>query len=72
MLTRVNDVARLLGEPDHVIRYWSDEFKVRPLRSKGDHRHFEPSHVATMAEIQRLLRTEGLTMAAAKRRLKGK
>jgi DNA-binding transcriptional MerR regulator len=72
LLTRVGDVARELGVPDHVVRYWSDQFGVRPGRQHGGHRVYSERNVARLKEIQRLLKEEKLTIAGAKARLERK
>ncbi len=67
---RIGEVARLLGVPTHVLRYWESEFpQLKPVRAPSGHRLYHRRHIALAAHIQRLVRDEGLTIAGAKKRL---
>jgi DNA-binding transcriptional MerR regulator len=71
MLTRVGDVARILGVAEHVVRYWSDEFSIKPERRPGGQRVYSPANIDRLREVHRLLKVEKMTMKGAKRLLKG-
>jgi DNA-binding transcriptional MerR regulator len=68
---RVGDVARLLGEKQHVIRWWEHEFRrwVQPTRSRRGQRIYSRHTVEILLEIRRLLRVELYTIAGARRQL---
>ena len=71
----IGDVARMLGEPEHVLRFWQSEFGYAlglgsVPRSRGKRRCYPPDTVATLREVQRLLRVELYTIAGAKRQLR--
>jgi len=69
---RIGDVARLLNEPTHVLRFWEEEFKpwVQTLSSPKGQRIYTEQVVRNLTEIQRLLRQELYTHEGAKRQLR--
>jgi len=68
---RVGDVARMLNEPTHVLRYWEDEFaKWLPIERHRGQRLYSPRMLENLREIQRLLRVELYTIEGAKRQLR--
>jgi DNA-binding transcriptional MerR regulator len=62
---RVGDVARELGEPVSVIRYWSDWFKV-PVSRVGGQRRFPQKAVDRLRLVKFLLRNERYSIEGAK------
>ena len=63
----IGEVAQLLGVRQHVLRYWEDQFpQLRPLTRAGGRRYYRPEDVALVAEINRLLHTEGFTIRGAR------
>lgn len=66
---RIGAVAKLLGEPTHVIRFWQKQFGVRDERSKKRQRVFSEATVCKLLLIQALLRVELYTISGAKLRL---
>lgn len=70
MITTVSTVARELGETPVTIRYWSDEFAIRPARTSTNQRHYDASTIAKLRHVRWLLRVEGYTIAGAKRQLR--
>lgn len=66
---RVGDIARQLDETEVTIRYWCDKLRV-PVRRVSGQRFFDPVAQARIAEIHRLVRIEGHTLAGAKRKLR--
>ena len=68
--SRIGEVARMLGVKPHVVRYWEQEFGVRPLRSKSCQRVYNWSQLQKLLEIRRLLKVELYTIAGAKRQLR--
>lgn len=68
---RIGEVARLLGVPAHVLRYWETEFRaVRPMKSPSGQRIYSRRDVERLALIKRLLREERYTLEGARRALK--
>ena len=66
----IGEVARETGIAPHVLRYWETRFpQLRPLVRAGQRRYYRPEDVALVQRIQSMLRSEGLTMQGAKRRL---
>lgn len=68
MLTRTGDVARELGVANHVVRYWCDQFGIRPSRHGGQ-RVFSLTNIERLKKVKHLLKDEGLTIAGAKAQL---
>jgi DNA-binding transcriptional MerR regulator len=66
---RIGRVAALLGEKTHTIRFWEQEFDVRPERSRSGQRVYSRSSVARFIAIHDLLRNWGFTIAGARKRL---
>lgn len=67
---RIGEVTELLGENDHTLRFWEQEFRVRVERSKCGQRIYSRKTVELLIRIRRLLRVELYTIAGAKRRLR--
>lgn len=67
---KIGDVARELGVSPHVLRYWESEVpELAPRKTRGAHRLYRPEDVALCRRLRALIREEGLTLAAARRRL---
>jgi DNA-binding transcriptional MerR regulator len=71
---RIGEVAALLGETQHTLRYWEDAFSwwVRPTRTAKGQRVYSARHVAALAVVKRLTRVEGLTLRGARRVMLGR
>lgn len=67
---RIGEVSRLLGVKPHVIRYWEQEFGLRPKRGLGMQRRYTREEIERLSTIKKLLYEEGYTIAGAKRRLR--
>jgi len=67
---RIGEVSRLLGVRPHVIRYWEQEFGLRPKRGLGMQRRYTQEEVERLLTIKRLLYEEGYTIAGAKKKLR--
>lgn len=65
---RIGDIARRYDEPEHVIRFWCDEFGV-PTKRQGNQRMFDRDAEVAISEVHRLLRHELYTLAGAKKKL---
>ncbi len=67
---RIGEVSQILGVKPHVIRYWEQEFNLRPKRGAGMQRRYTREEVERLKTIRRLLYEEGFTIAGAKRKLR--
>jgi len=66
---RITEVARMLGEKPHVLRYWEQEFRIHTTRSTRGQRVYSEHEVARLSYVRQLLRVELFTIAGAKRQL---
>lgn len=64
---KIGEVAKLIAEPQHVIRFWDAEFRIRPLRSKSGQRVFSQAQVDKLYRIRELLREDLYTIEGARR-----
>lgn len=67
---RIGEVSQIVGVKPHVIRYWEQEFNLRPKRGAGSQRRYTKEDMERLLVIKRLLYEEGFTIAGAKRKLK--
>lgn len=72
MFFRIGEVAGLVGVEPHVLRYWENEFRMRPSRSASGQRMYRQKDIARFLRIRRLLHQEGFTIAGARKALSGK
>jgi DNA-binding transcriptional MerR regulator len=63
---RIGEVAKILDEEPHVIRFWDAQFGLKPLRSKSGHRVYTQAMVEKLIVIRGLLRGDLYTIAGAK------
>ena len=66
---RIGEVAELVGVEAHVLRYWEQEFKLRPHRSAAGQRLYRKQDVARFLRVRQLLHEEGFTIAGARKLL---
>ncbi len=66
---RIGEVAELVGVEPHVLRYWENEFRLRPHRSQSGQRLYRKQDVAKLFHVKRLLHDEGYTVAGARKAL---
>jgi len=66
---RIGEVCRITGVKPHVLRYWEQEFKLRPERFSGTQRRYRREDLDTILSIKKLLYDERFTIAGAKKRL---
>lgn len=68
---RIGKLAKLLGEYDHVVRYWGAEFEILPFKLKPDNpRAYDHIAVEEFQLVRNLLRKEFRTIEGAKIKLK--
>jgi DNA-binding transcriptional MerR regulator len=68
---RIGEVAEIVGVEPHVLRYWEQEFRIRPQRSSAGQRLFRRRDLAKFVRIKKLLHDEGYTIAGARKALDG-
>jgi len=66
---RIGEVCRITGVKPHVLRYWEQEFKLRPERFGGTQRRYKKEDLKTILTIKKLLYEERFTITGAKKRL---
>jgi DNA-binding transcriptional MerR regulator len=66
---RIGEVSRITGVKAHVLRYWEQEFKLRPERFGGTQRRYSREELETIFTIKKLLHEERFTIKGAKKRL---
>ena len=69
----VGEVADILNESTSLVRFWANEFPkfIRPQRNAKGNRLFSKDDVVSFRKIHHLVKTEGLTLEGAAKRLKG-
>jgi len=66
---RIGEVCRITGVKPHVLRYWEQEFRLRPERFGGTQRRYRREDLKTILTIKKLLYEERFTITGAKKRL---
>lgn len=68
----VGEVAETLGESTSLVRFWANEFPkfIRPQRNAKGNRLFSKDDLECLKTIHHLVKTEGLTLEGAAKRLK--
>jgi len=68
---RIGEVARIVGVPAHVIRFWETEFRVlRPQKSRSGQRIYARRDVERLVTIKKLLREQRYTIEGARKYLR--
>lgn len=68
---KIGEVAEILGVAPHVLRFWESEFpRLRPQKSRTQHRVYRRQDVATLLRIKHLLYVERFTIAGARKKLR--
>jgi DNA-binding transcriptional MerR regulator len=66
---RIGEVSHITGVKTHVLRYWEQEFKLRPEKFGGTQRRYKKEDLETILTIKKLLYDERFTVRGAKKRL---
>jgi len=67
----IGEVAKIMEVGVPTIRYWENEFEaLRPFKNKKGNRMFTPEDIETVRFIHYLVKTRGLTIKGAKKKLK--
>lgn len=67
----ITEVSQMIGEEQHVLRYWEREFPLlRPQKNRAGNRVYTQRDLAILRVIKRLLRQERYTVAGAREYLR--
>jgi len=67
----IGEVASMVDEEAHVLRYWETEFEgLRPRKNRAGKRVYTKNDVDVVFRIRRLLRDEKFTIDGARQALK--
>ncbi len=67
----ISEVARELGVPQHVLRFWETKFtQIRPLKRGGGRRYYRPEDVELLRSIRSLLYDDGYTIRGVQKLLR--
>ena len=68
----IGELAKDLGLPQHILRYWETRFpQLRPLQRAGNRRYYRPEDVILATRINQLLNHEGYTVKGVQKLLLG-
>lgn len=66
----ISETAKLLGVPQHVLRFWESRFRhIKPLKMKGGRRYYRPEDIELLVRIKTLLYQQGYTIKGARKAL---
>ncbi|MDR2802215.1 MAG: MerR family transcriptional regulator [Prevotellaceae bacterium] len=68
----IGEVAKMLGESTSLVRFWSNKLSdvIRPHKNRKGNRLFQPDDVENFKILHRLIKTQGMTLEGARKRLK--
>ncbi len=67
----IAEAATLVGEEQHVLRYWEREFpQLRPQKNRAGNRVYTQRDIAVLQVIKQLLREKRYTVAGAREHLR--
>jgi len=67
----ITEVSKLIGEEQHVLRYWEREFtQLKPQKNRAGNRVYAEKDLDVLKVIRKLLREERYTVAGAKEYLR--
>ena len=68
----IGELAKDLGLPQHILRYWETRFpQLRPLQRAGNRRYYRPEDVILATRINQLLNHESYTVKGVQKLLSG-
>ena len=68
---KIGEVSRIIGVPEHTLRYWEDEFgQIRPEKTRSGQRLYRRRDIELLLQIKQLLWEEKFKIAGARERLK--
>ena len=67
----IREVAEMMQLPEHTLRFWEKEFpSLNPKKSSGGTRQYTQQDIDLIRLIHHLVKEQGLTIKAARARLK--
>lgn len=67
----IREVAEMMQLPEHTLRFWEKEFpSLNPKKSSGGTRQYTQQDIDLIRLIHHLVKEQGLTIKAARLRLK--
>ena len=67
----ITDVSKMIGEEQHVLRYWEREFsQLKPQKNRAGNRIYADKDLQVLMVIKKLLREERYTVAGAREYLR--
>ncbi|NQW29694.1 MAG: MerR family transcriptional regulator [Ignavibacteria bacterium] len=67
----ITEVSKIIGEEQHVLRYWEREFsQLKPQKNRAGNRVYTKKDLEILQIIKKLLRDERYTVAGAKDHLR--
>ena len=67
----VREVSEMVGVPEHTLRFWEKEFPaLKPKKTGGGARQYTKQDIELVRLIHHLVKDQGLTIKAARARLK--
>ena len=67
----IREVAEMMQLPEHTLRFWEKEFpSLNPKKSSGGTRQYTQQDIDLVRLIHHLVKEQGLTIKAARARLK--
>ena len=68
---KIGEVSRIIGVPEHTLRYWEDEFgQIRPEKTRSGQRLYRRRDIELLLQIKQLLWEEKFKIAGARERLR--
>lgn len=67
----ISEVAKELGLPQHVLRFWESKFpQIKPMKRGGGRRYYRPEDMDVLIRIRNLLYNDGYTIKGVQKLLK--
>ena len=67
----ISEVAKELGLPQHVLRFWEGKFpQIKPMKRGGGRRYYRPEDLKLLARVRDLLYNDGYTIKGVQKLLK--
>ena len=71
MYYTIREVAEMVGLPEHTLRFWEKEIpSLKPKKTSGGTRQYTEKDIELVRLIHHLVKDQGLTIKAARERLK--
>lgn len=66
----ISEVSEILGEEQHILRYWEKEFpQLKPKKNRGGNRSYSKYDLNILKGIKRLIREDKLSISEAKQKI---